>query len=352
MKELETKKKPKDNTDKVVYTVSELMALGDIRPKYLLEPILPQKGCAVLVGQPDTGKSQFARHLCIHIALGFDNFIGFKLKPNYNKAIYVATEDDLDSVKYLLSKQFQGIDSVHNDNLKFVFADTLDQNEIKNTIKKELAKEKVDLVVVDSYGDIFNGQDSNNNMAMRNTVKSYDRLAKKYGCLILFVHHINKKGYRSSPSQQHIQGGSGLTQKVRVAIQLSDGQDDIRYLSVVKGNYCPKEYKSNSLVLKFSEETFLFSATGMQISTSQIGNNTQSNKSNKKFNEKHKVMEVIMTEDNCRHTDLVKLYCNETKKSESTAIRAIKILEEQGVLIRNDNGEYSLKAKNQTEKKD
>jgi len=51
----------------------------------------------------------------------------------------------------------------------------------------------------DSFGDIFKGGDSNNNMAMRNTVKTFDKIAKKHNCLILFVHHINKGAYRQAP---------------------------------------------------------------------------------------------------------------------------------------------------------
>ena len=62
-------------------------------------------------------------------------------------------------------------------------------------IDTTLTKAPVDLVVVDSFGDIFKGNDTNNNMGMRNTVKIFDRIAKKHNCLILFVHHINKGAY-------------------------------------------------------------------------------------------------------------------------------------------------------------
>ncbi len=337
--------KNKNHNEKLVYTVSELMALGDINQKYLLKPLLPLVGCAVLVGQPDTGKSQFARQLCIHVALGLESFLDFELQPKVNKAIYVATEDDRDSVKFLLSKQLQGIDKDYNDNLKFIFADTLDPKEIWETLEEEIAKEAISLVIVDSYGDIFNGQDTNNNMAMRNTAKSYDKLAKKYGCLILFVHHINKKGYGLSPSQNHIQGGSGLTQKVRVAMQLSDGEDEIRYLTVVKGNYCPKKYKSNSIELTFSEDNFLFNSTKKLISTSEIGKANKSSKRDQKHYNKIKIIEDIMSADTYRHTELVRKYCEKTNESESTAIRLINKLTEENVLLKNDDGTYS-KTKN------
>lgn len=337
--------KTKDNANKVIYTIAELMALGDTKPKYLLDPILPQKGCALLVGQPDTGKSQFARQLCIHIATGLKDFLGFKLNPTVNKAIYIATEDDLDSVKFLLSKQLKGIDKESDkesdNNLKFMFGDILGPKEIQKRLKQELEKEQVSLVVVDSYGDIFNGNDSNNNMAMRKTVKTYDKIAKQYGCLILFVHHINKKGYKSPPSQKHIQGGSGLTQKARVAIQLSDGNGDRRYLTVVKGNYCPKEYKSSSIELSFSEENFLFTNTNKSVLTSDIGNTSASSKTALKQNKDIKIMEKIMTDKSYKHKELVKLYTEQTEVSDSTAKRKIAELTEKKILVK-DSRDYSF----------
>ena len=120
-------------------------------------------------------------------------------------------------------------------------------------------------------------------MAMRNTVKTFDRIAKHHNCLILFVHHINKGAYRVAPGQEHIQGGAGLVQKVRLAIVLSEGEGNIRYFTVVKGNYCPKMYKENSLELNFSEETFLFSNNEKLIPTNELGSQTDSNNKEEKY---------------------------------------------------------------------
>lgn len=341
----ELNKKQTDGTDKVVYTVSELMALGDFSQKYLLEPILPQIGSGVLVGKPDTGKSQFARQICIHIALGIDEFLGFRLSPSVNKAIYVATEDDINSVKFLLNKQFHGINKDYNDNLRFVFADTLDQNEIRNTLENELKEKPVSLVIIDSYGDIFNGQDSNNNMAMRNTAKAYDKIAKQHNCLILFVHHINKKGYGSTPSQQHVQGGSGLTQKVRIVLQLSEGLHEVRYLTVIKGNYCPKKYKSESLELNFSEDTFLFTSTGRFVQTDQIGSNNKKSRSDRNLKNEINLIQEIIKKDSFTNTDLVNQYIKRAHISVRTAQRKIKKLVEESVLIKNNDGTYSFNNK-------
>jgi len=241
----------------------------------------------------------------------------------------------------LTDRQYKGLEIPFNDNLRIVFADVLNQKEILNTLNKELAKEPVDLVVVDSFGDIFKENDSNNNMAMRNTVKDYDRLAKKYDCLILFTHHINKGGYRQSPGQEHIQGGSGLVQKVRLALQLSEGDGNIRYLSVVKGNYCPKEYKANSLELLFSEQTFLFKNTGNTLPTSEIGFTNGNKGTDKKLESLVEIAIKIFGKELITHGVFTDRFMSLTNKSLATANREIKKLLNAGI-IEKYNNEYRL----------
>ncbi len=55
----------------------------------------------------------------------------------------------------------------------------MEQQDILIQLDKALTDDPADLVVVDSFGDIFTGSDSNNNMVMRNTVKLFDKIAKK-----------------------------------------------------------------------------------------------------------------------------------------------------------------------------
>lgn len=322
-------KKLKDNlsNEKTVYTSIELMATGNVEPQYLMKPIFPKTGTAVLAGMPDTGKSQLARQTCIQTALGEKTFLGFELNPVHNRAIYVATEDNIDATRYLVSKQFKGLEKDAVENLRFIFADTMKQKEIIKTLNKELSLHPADLVVIDSFGDIFLGTDTNNNMLMRNTVKLFDKIAKEHNCLVLFVHHINKSAYGQSPSQQNIQGGAGLVQKVRLALQLTDGGNDIRYLSVVKGNYCPKIYKDNSFVLSFSEETFLFSSTGKMIPKADIGSysrkGSDSNTKVEKSNKLETLAIEIFSDSTITYSEFIKIYCELTQKSEPTAKREI-----------------------------
>tara|TARA_R110002049_G_scaffold290607_1_gene474067 strand:+ start:648 stop:2708 length:2061 start_codon:yes stop_codon:yes gene_type:complete len=339
---LELQVNTKEEAEKVVYNALELMSMGSVEPKYLMEPIFPQKGSAVLAGKPDTGKSQFARQLCIEVAIGSPKFLDFNLSPIHNRSIYVATEDNLEATQYLLSKQLNGLATTAKENLKFIFADTMEQDEILKSLNKELTNCPADLVVVDSFGDIFTGKDSNNNIAMRNTVKTFDSIAKRHNCLILFVHHINKGAYRQAPGQEHIQGGAGLVQKVRLAIQLTEGDENIRYFTVVKGNYCPKEYKQNSLELQFSEQTFLFTNTGKMIPTDQLGSKDDTNKKEEKYNDLLNIAENIFSEGKPKsYGNVVKLYSDATGKSAPTAKRTIKLMLDFEI-IKKLNGAYIL----------
>lgn len=331
------------DVEKSVYNAVELLARGEVEQQYLMQPIFPQKGSAVLAGKPDTGKSQFARQLCIQIALGEKTFIDFDLNAVHNKSIYVATEDNEDATRFLINKQFGGLGKQAVENLRFIFADTMNQEEIIKNLNEQLTLEPVDLVVIDSFGDIFQGNDSNNNMAMRNTVKTFDKIGKEHNCLVLFVHHINKAAYRVAPGQEHIQGGAGLVQKVRLAIVLSEGEGNIRYFTVVKGNYCPKMYKENSLELNFSEETFLFSNTGKLIPTNELGTQTDNKSCNdEKYNELETIAITIFGDKLVSTGNFVKQYCEITGKSIPTAKRAHANLIKFD-LIEKFNGVYRLK---------
>lgn len=329
------------NPDKVVFNAVELMAMGNIEPQYLMSPIFPQKGTAVLAGKPDTGKSQFARQLCIQVAFGLKTFIDFELNPIHNRSIYVATEDNQDNTRYLMYRQMQGLGQTPKENLRFIFGDTMEQEEILKSLDEELTKAPADLVVVDSFGDIFKGGDSNNNMAMRNTVKSFDKIAKKHNCLILFVHHINKGAYRQAPGQEHIQGGAGLMQKVRLGIQLSEGDNNTRYFTVVKGNYCPKEYKQNSIVLDFSEDTFIFQNTGKLIPTNELGTQPKEDKKEEKYNELESTAIEIFGDQLVSYSNFVKRFCEITGKSIPTAKRAHTNLKKLEIIVE-ANGSYRL----------
>jgi KaiC/GvpD/RAD55 family RecA-like ATPase len=328
--------------EKAIYTAEELLSMGITEPEYLMVPIFPKVGTAVLAGKPDTGKSQFARMLCIKVASSADRFIEFELTPTHHRALYVATEDNIEATRYLISRQTTGLNKEDVKNLSFLFADTLSQEEILTEIDKHLSECPVDLVVVDSFGDIFTGSDGNNNMAVRKTVSTFNKVARKHNCLVLFVHHINKSAYKLGPSQEHIQGGASLVQKVRLAIQLTEGEGNIRYLTITKGNYCPKEFKENSIELEFSETNFLFTPTGKKVPTSSLGAQPGNEKKEERYDYLKHIAGNIFKDKELSYSQFVKAFTDLTHKSVPTAKRAHTQLIKLEFIAKTSNGHYRL----------
>jgi archaellum biogenesis ATPase FlaH len=309
----------------------DLLKNEDSENRYLLSPFLPRVGTGILAGAPDTGKSQFARQLCIAVATQMNHFLDYGLSATHNRALYIATEDDAANTNFLLEHQLKGLYQKPTSNLNFIFADTLGQHEILLAMDEHLKTTPCDLVIVDSFGDIFIGADGNNNQAMRKNVRSFQYFALKHQCLILFVHHINKAAYKLSPNQAHIQGGGGLTQKVRIALQLSQGESDIKYLTVVKGNYCPRQFKQNAMELTFDEKKFLFTRTGKEIPIDLL--NTEENKTTQ-LDKLQETAEGIFEKSSLSYKDYCTRHNNITGKSFGSAKRDHASMKQLEIIVK------------------
>ncbi|HRA60464.1 MAG TPA: AAA family ATPase [Bacteroidia bacterium] len=320
-----------------IISATDLLKSDAEPPRYILAPLLPAYGTAVLAGPPDTGKSQFARQLCISIACGLPTFLNYNLTLQHNKALYIATEDDAHNTAYLMKKQLIALNQTISDNLSLMIADILTQDEILLAIDLHLTKYPCDLVVVDSFGDVFVGNDTNSTQQMRKNVKAFDYFAKKHKCLILFVHHINKSSYNETPHQKNIMGGGGFTQKVRFAWQLTSGENGTKTLTVVKGNYCPREYKENSWVLNFSEENFLFTNTDVKIPTASI--NTDGKDKDVKFDKLIHLANEIFQNEAISYKEFCARHANQTAKGIATAKRDHKAMKELEIIIKDPENE-------------
>ena len=160
----------------------------------LVDPIFPEVGLVSLVGSSDTGKSTFLRQLALTIALKIDNFVGYPVNAKSPNIIYISTEDDPISTSIGVKKQTEGLTKLFKINLenlnhiKFIFdGDDLDSDSIENRLENILEKTDVQLVIVDAFTDLF-AYDINSSTAVRNFFKQFSKLAKKYKCLILFLH--------------------------------------------------------------------------------------------------------------------------------------------------------------------
>jgi archaellum biogenesis ATPase FlaH len=246
-----------------VITGEEILKMPFEKIHTLIDPILQQTGIACLAGSSDTGKSTLLRQLVIAIVTGESNFLGFPINAKYRSAIYVSTEDLLNETQYLLRQQTKQYTPEQLKGLRFIFGN---EDELKDRLDEELTRNRCDIAVIDCFSDGFphNLKDTH---LIRAYLNQFQDLAQKHNCLILFLHHTGKRTQNLEPSKDNLLSGQGFEAKMRMVIELRADplNPTFRHLCIVKGNYLPANYKSESFVLLFDEKDFHFTNTGERV---------------------------------------------------------------------------------------
>lgn len=232
-----------------VITLDQIMKMDASGEEFLLDGVLQKHGLALLAGSSDTGKSylgiDFARAICNND----DEFIGKKLNITSGSAIVIATEDTVEDIR----KRFEMMASEKtkkSGGLRFIFQ----PDNLVKCIQDALLKSPADLVVVDTFGDLFI-KDLNSSIQVRQFLKPIKRLAMKHKCLILFIHHIGKgKENNGTPSKNDVLGSQGIESACRTVIALKKQTNGKRILTVVKANHLPDTAKNKGIVLNFDTE--------------------------------------------------------------------------------------------------
>jgi archaellum biogenesis ATPase FlaH/DNA-binding phage protein len=279
----------------------------------LLEPILPTVGLVALAGSSDTGKSCFLRELGVCISAGFEQFLDWKLNAKHKSVLYVSTEDDEQSIGYLLRRQNKDkhLAATFFKGLRYMF----DTSDLLKKLDSELTRQPADLVVIDAFGDLYSGR-MNDAANVRTFLHDYHQIAQRHKCLVMFLHHTGKRTEELTPSKHNLLGSQAFEAKMRLVIEMrADPQDDsIVHLCIVKGNYLPKEMKNDSFVLKFSQN-LTFENTG---SRTNFLNLNQPDAKNKKL-----TMALQLQAQGKNQTEIAK----EMGTSKSTISRMFKQVE-------------------------
>lgn len=226
----------------------------------LLHPILPEKGLVALVGSSDIGKSIFLYQLCSAIATGHKHFLGYELKAKYNRTLYFSTEDNDYDVSFKFGRYCESVGLEPNMLMQTFFCFNYD--EIYLRLKTCLSESDFDLIVIDTYSDVF-GESLNDTHLVRSFLNPIQQLANEAGCLILLLHHTGKRTDDKPPHKSNILGAQGFESKTRLVMELRKDYIDthIRHLCIVKGNHLPEEYKSKSIALLFEGNKMMFTRT-------------------------------------------------------------------------------------------
>jgi|TARA_B110000211_G_scaffold206627_1_gene241806 KaiC/GvpD/RAD55 family RecA-like ATPase len=250
----------KEEPEKDIWNAKELIERKITKLPTLVDPIFPRCGSIALAGGSDLGKSTFLRQFALSVAIGDSLFLGWDLKTQHQRAIYVSTEDDKDQItislktfnehRNLKSEKFEGVD--------FVFA----IENLVETLRNRITINKIDVLIIDAFLDVFPGV-MNDGGQVRRFITEYDQLAKEFGFLVIFNHHAGKRTQMFAPSKDNLLGSQSFEARMRLVIEMRpDFIDDNKlHLCIVKGNYLPPEYKKESFVIEANENRY-FSNTG------------------------------------------------------------------------------------------
>jgi len=275
---LEQTQKKEDNlkqTSTATAVKSQLKNAFDVlnmkapKHRYIVEGLIPSKTLCMICGPSDTGKSILARQIAVSASLGRKQVGKFNLNLQFNKAIYVTTEDsDIDWQEKLIQYGLTPTEESELKNLKLIFDY---EEDIIPQLEHELKIAPVDIIIVDVLSDIFS-DDLNSATHVRRFLKPYKRLITEYDCSIVFIHHVSKKGEANIPSKLNVSGSQAIESKMRSVIELriDPADDNIRQLVVTKANkLTPKEKKQTyKLELK---PTLEFEFTGDRELISHLG---------------------------------------------------------------------------------
>jgi RecA-family ATPase len=257
-----------ERLEKIFIPANSLYNLEHREGKFLVDKLIPKASLTGLVGESDTGKSSFLRQLAISIVYGDDNFLGFKINGGCRNVLYISTEDGEIGTSEWIKKHF-GNDVPKEElleRLRFVYT----TERIVSNLREAVITNCIDLIIVDSYADIFEGNMNHSN-EVRNFLNQFNNLANEYGTTIIFLHHTNKSAV-GKPNKKFISGSHGFESKLRSVLYLTKdaNEDNLRNLSIVKGNYLSSKEKSECYVLEFNEQ-LSFKNTGKRVPLNKLG---------------------------------------------------------------------------------
>jgi RecA-family ATPase len=238
------------------WTLGELLELKITEIPFLVDKLIPLHSLNVLAGQSERGKSTFYTQLALAIIMGENKFLGCKLNVTHKRVLVISTEDGPIALSFRTNRQLNQVSSIDEFKDRLTFITT--QDNLEDRIEKYLEKTSADLIVMDAFADVFTGGDINASNAVRRYLNNYVKFVQRFGCTVLFVHHVGKGRQGNKPEKDQLLGSAGIEGKMRNVLMLSIVNDQ-HQLSIAKGNYVNQEDKKIPLYLNFNNETLTFS---------------------------------------------------------------------------------------------
>jgi len=174
-------------------TLAEILARPDVDDTKLIDGLVPRDCVMAIVGAPDTGKSQLARQMAAAV-VSDTTFLGLRIDARHRRSLVVVTEETEADIRFGARRQQRAAARYAPERVSILIAADLSPDEVLQAVDDELQREPADLVVVDSFGDVYPGRDQNSTAEMRAALKPWAALAKRRSVTVLFVNHLLGSG--------------------------------------------------------------------------------------------------------------------------------------------------------------
>lgn len=244
--------------DKDFWNLKEVMQATFDGIYFILGRLIPAECITLLTGSNDVGKSIFYTLICLAIVQGVNSLFGMKLTTNHKRVLIVSTEDSIRAIKDRI-KKILGESSLPEDvEKRFLILTSF--TDITSRINDILEQNPCDLVVIDAFADVFEGNINSSN-DVRRYMNLYDEIIQKHKCSILIVHHIGKSMRNQGANKRNVLGSTGTVDKARQVLEMQKNpkSSTIREIVITKGNYNSEEDKSKKLYLKLDPNSLTFS---------------------------------------------------------------------------------------------
>jgi RecA-family ATPase len=263
-----------------VKTAKDIIDLKIEKVPMLVDPLFQKYGVVSLAGSSDLGKSYLLLQLASEIVNGSKTFLDFEMNTSHNSVIYLSTEDDEYSLcprLLKLSKSRSDLSVYHN--LRVLVEST----DLLKRLNKLLIIKPADLVIIDTFADIFGG-DMNQSNKVRTYIQEFKNLAVKHKTLFIFNHHCSKRNDARAPHKDNLLGSQGFESSMRSVIELRQDfkRTRVRHLCIVKGNHIDDSFKNASFELEYSFENG-FSNTGNRVKFEKLVRPVTANESKKEL---------------------------------------------------------------------
>jgi hypothetical protein len=196
----------------------------ETKAQFLIEGLLPAKSIAIVAGDSAIGKSPLVCQLGLCVAAGIP-FLGMNTKQG--PVLYVDLENALTDCKAMRDALVRFLGFSHTpENFLLV-------TEPPDDLERLISVVKPSLVLVDSLRS-YRPDVTEKNRAAGEWLKRIRALARKYGCAVVFIHHLRKPSVDNPPPDLDedcrvvnwllaMEGPRALTNQTDIRIAVEEG---------------------------------------------------------------------------------------------------------------------------------